>query len=210
MQDFERARRAMVDSQLRPEAVTDRGVLAAIATVERERFVPESARAMAYSDRPLPLAEGRAMMPPAALGRLLSELAPRPGERALVVGSGTGYAAALLRAIGVDVVALESDPTLAGAAHDAGIETVTGELAQGWAKGAPYDLILLDGAVEEVPASLVKQLAPEGRLAGAINDRGVTRLVIGRVAGGSLGFRTLTDASVAMLPGFSRPRAFTF
>lgn len=210
MQDFSLARRAMVDSQLRPEAVTDRAVLAAMAAVERERFVPESARALAYFDRPLRLSNDRAMMPPAALGRLLSELAPRAGERALVVGSGTGYAAALLKAIGLEVVALESDEALAEAARDAGIETVTGELADGWAKDAPYDIILLDGAVEEVPATLCKQLAPSGRLAGAIIDRGVTRLVVGRVAGGSLGLRSLADADVAVLPGFSRPRAFTF
>ena len=210
MQDFSLARRAMIDSQLRPEAVTDRAVLAAMASVERERFVPDAAKAFAYFDRPLPLAEGRAMMPPAALGRLLSELAPRAGERALVVGSGTGYAAALLREMGPDVVALESDPSLAEMANEAGVDTVVGELAAGWPKGGPYDLILLDGAVEEIPSSLVAQLAPEGRLAGAISDRGVTRLVIGRVAGASLGLRTLADASVAMLPGFSRPRAFTF
>jgi len=210
MQDFSLARRAMVDSQLRPEAVTDRGVLAAMATVERERFVPESARALAYFDRPLRLSDDRAMMPPAALGRLLSELAPRGGERALVVGSGTGYAAALLKAIGLDVVGLESDETLAKSAREAGIDTVVGDLAAGWAKGAPYDIILLDGAVEEVPATLCKQLVPGGRLAGAIVDRGVTRLVVGRVAGGSLGLRSLADADVAVLPGFSRPRAFTF
>jgi protein-L-isoaspartate(D-aspartate) O-methyltransferase len=210
MQDFSLARRAMVDSQLRPEAVTDRGVLAAMATVERERFVPESARALAYFDRPLRLSDDRAMMPPAALGRLLSELAPRGGERALVVGSGTGYAAALLKAIGLDVVGLEPDETLAKSAREAGIDTVVGDLAAGWAKGAPYDIILLDGAVEEVPAALCKQLVPGGRLAGAIVDRGVTRLVVGRVAGGSLGLRSLADADVAVLPGFSRPRAFTF
>ena len=210
MQDFSLARRAMVDSQLRPEAVTDRGVLAAMASVERENFVPESARALAYFDRPLRLSDGRAMMPPAALGRLLSELAPRAGERALIIGSGTGYAAALLKAIGLEVVALESDEELATAARAAGVETVTGNLAAGWAKEAPYDLVLFDGAVEEVPDSILKQLAPGGRLAGAIVDRGVTRLVVGRAAGGSLGLRSLADADVAILPGFSRPRAFTF
>jgi protein-L-isoaspartate(D-aspartate) O-methyltransferase len=210
MQDFSLARRAMVDSQLRPEAVTDRGVLAAMASVERENFVPESARALAYFDRPLRLSDSRAMMPPAALGRLLSELAPRAGERALIVGSGTGYAAALLKAIGLQVVALESDEELARTARAAGVETVTGDLAAGWAKEAPYDLVLFDGAVEEVPDSILKQLAPGGRLAGAIVDRGVTRLVVGRVAGGSLGLRSLADADVAILPGFSRPRAFTF
>jgi protein-L-isoaspartate(D-aspartate) O-methyltransferase len=210
MTDFSLARRAMVDNQLRPEGVTDRAVLAAMGSVERERFVPEGARALAYFDRPLKLAKGRAMMPPAALGRLLSELAPQPGERALILGSGTGYSAVLLRQIGLDVVALESDEALAAAANAAGVQTVSGELSNGWAKGAPYDLMLLDGAVEEVPAALVKQLRDGGRLAGAIVDRGVTRLVVGLVSGGSLGLRTMADAEVDHLPGFERPRAFTF
>jgi protein-L-isoaspartate(D-aspartate) O-methyltransferase len=210
MTDFSLARRAMVDNQLRPEGVTDRAVLVAMGSVERERFVPESARALAYFDRPLKLAKGRAVMPPAALGRLLSELAPRPGEPARIVGSGSGYSAALLRDIGLDVTALESDEALAVAAEAAGVQTAIGTLSKGWAKGAPYDVMLLDGAVEEVPAALVKQLRDGGRLAGAIVDRGVTRLIIGRVSGGALGLRTIADADVDHLPGFERPRAFTF
>lgn len=210
MQDFSLARRAMVDSQLRPEGVTDRGVLAAMGEVERENFVPAEARAFAYFDRPLKIAPGRAMMPPAALGRLLTELAPRAGERALVVGSGTGYAAALLRSIGLSVVALESDSALAETAIAAGIETVVGDLDKGWAKGAPYDVMLIDGAVEEIPATLVKQLRDGGRLAGAIIERGVSRLVVGRVSAGALGLRSIADADVEKLPGFERPRAFTF
>jgi protein-L-isoaspartate(D-aspartate) O-methyltransferase len=210
MQDFSLARRAMVDNQLRPEGVTDRGVLAAMGSVERERFVPQSTRALAYFDRPVKVAPGRAMMPPAALGKLLSALAPRAGERALVVGSGTGYSAALLRSIGLDVVALESDEALASASTEAGVEVVRGELAAGWAKGAPYDLILFDGAVEEIPPSIVKQLSEGGRLAGAIHERGVSRLVVGQTAGGVLGLRSIADAEVDHLPGFERPRAFTF
>ena len=210
MQDFSLARRAMVDSQLRPEGVTDRAVVAAMGSVERERYVPEAARALAYFDRPLKIAPGRAMMPPAALGKLLSGLAPRAGERALIIGSGTGYSAALLRSIGLDVIALESDKQLADAATEAGIETVSGDLAAGHAKGAPYDIILLDGAVEEIPAGLAKQLNDGGRLAGAIIERGVSRLVIGLASGGVLGLRTIADAEVDRLPGFERPRAFTF
>ena len=210
MQDFSLARRAMIDSQLRPQGVTDRGVLAAMARVERERFAPDGARALAYFDRPLPIGPGRSMMPPAALGRLLTEVAPLAGQRALVVGSGTGYSAAVLREMGLSVVALEADQSLASAAEAAGIATVVAEPAKGWAKDAPYDLILLDGAVEEIPAALVKQLATDGLLAGAIVDRGVTRLVIGRCANGSLGLRTIADSDVGTLPGFERPRAFTF
>jgi protein-L-isoaspartate(D-aspartate) O-methyltransferase len=165
MQDYSLARRAMIDSQLRPQGVTDRGVLAAMGRVQREQYVPESSRAFAYFDRPVAIGQGRTMMPPAALGRLLSEAAPKAGERALVVGSGTGYAAAVLREAGLEVIALESDDALAGTFAD----TVIGDLANGWAKGAPYDLILIDGAVEQVPTALSKQLAPQGRLVGAVD-----------------------------------------
>jgi protein-L-isoaspartate(D-aspartate) O-methyltransferase len=210
MQDFSLARRVMVDNQLRPQGVTDRGVLAAMAKVERENFVPEQARALAYFDRPLTIGQGRSMMPPAALGRLLTEAGPQPGQRALVVGSGTGYSATILKEIGLDVVALEADETLAAAAKAAGVETIIGELDKGSAKGAPFDLILLDGAVDEIPATLTKQLSAEGVLAGAIADRGVTRLVIGRSTDGFVGMRTIADSDVAPLPGFERPRAFTF
>jgi len=210
MQDFGLARRAMVDNQLRPEGVTDRGVLGAMSTVERERFVPDEARAYAYFDRPLKVAPGRSMMPPAALGKLLTELAPRAGERALIIGSATGYSAALLNSIGLDVIAVESDTTLSAAAVANGIETVSGDLASGWAKGAPYDLILLDGAVEEIPPALVRQLRDGGRLAAAILDNGVSRLVVGRALGDALGLRTIADAEVERIPGFERPRAFTF
>ena len=182
--DFALARRAMVDSQLRPQGVTDAAVLAAMGSVERERFVPESARAFAYFDRSIPLGDGRAMMPPAALGRLLAELAPRPGERALVVGAAGDYSAEVLRAIGLAV-------------------------DSGEGKGR-YDLILVDGAVEQVPDSLVRQLAPGGRIGTAVIDRGVTRLAVGTVAGGVLGLRRIVDAAVAPVPGFERPKSFSF
>lgn len=210
MQDFSLARRAMVDNQLRPQGVTDRGVLAAMARIERERFAPASARALAYFDRPLAVGNGRSMMPPAALGRLLTEAGPQPGQRALVVGSATGYSAAVLKEMGLGVTALEADENLASAAAAAGVDTTVGELAKGCAKGAPYDLILLDGAVEEIPAAIVKQLAAGGVLAGPLIDRGVTRLIIGKCANGSLGMRSIADCDVDPLPGFERPRAFTF
>lgn len=212
MQDFGLARRAMVDNQLRPEGVTDRSVLAAMSNVERERFVPAEARALAYFDRSLKVAPGRSMMPPAALGKLLNALAPKAGQRALIVGSGTGYSAALLRSMGLDVVALESDASLAAAAaaNGAGVETTVGDLHKGWTRSEPYDLILIDGAVEEVPGTFAKQLREGGLLAGAIVDNGISRLVVGRASGGTLGLRTIADAEVEQLPGFERPRAFTF
>ena len=210
MQDSNLARRAMVDNQLRPQGVTDRGVLAAMGKVERERFASGQGVAFAYFDRPLPIGQDRSMMPPAALGRLLSDLAPRAGERALVIGSGTGYSAAVLREIGVEVVALESDAALAEAAATAGVETVVGDLSKGWANAAPFDFILVDGAIEQFPQTLAAQLVPDGRFAGGIAERGVTRLVSGRISNGALALRSVADADVAPLPGFERPRAFTF
>ncbi len=191
--DYSIARRAMIDSQLRPEAVTDLAVLAAMGAVPREDYVPQAARASAYVDRPISLGQGRSMMPPAALGRLLSELAPRPGERALVVGATSGYSAALLQAMGLDVTSMD------GSSDD---------VAEGAAEG--FDLILIDGAVEQISQSLIDSLVDGGRLATAIRDRGVSRLVIGRAATGRLGLRTIVNADVALLPQYERPRAFTF
>ena len=187
--DHAAARRALVDSQLRPEAVTDTAVLAAMAAVPREEFVPAAARASAESDRPIALGGGRSMMAPAALGRLLSELAPRAGERALVVAAATGYSAALLEFIGLDVTSIDGSET---------------------SESEPFDLILIDGAVEDIPQSLVDLLAEGGRLGTALRDRGVSRLAVGRAVAGRLSLRTIVDADVAPLPQFERPRAFTF
>lgn len=210
MQDMSVARRAMVVSQLRPQNVTNRNVVAAMAVVEREKFVPEAQRELAYSDRAPRFDGGRSMMPPAELGRILSEVAPVAGEKALVIGSGTGYSAAVLKAIGLDVVALESDPVLAKIASDNDISTIIGDLDKGHAKGAPYDIILFDGAVEQLPDTIVKQLAPSGRIGLAIVDRGVTRLAIGRLGGSDLGIATIVDADISQLPGFEKPKAFAF
>lgn len=210
MQDYSIARRAMVDSQLRPQGVTDRGVLAAMGSVGREHHVPEAVRDFAYFDRPLKIGEGRTMMPPAALGRLLSELAPVAGEKALIVGAGTGYSAAVLSAIGLKVTAIESDADLVAMARAAGIDAIQAELDKGHAKGAPYDLILIDGAVEDIPAAIIAQLGEDGRLGTALVDVGVTRLAIGRRIGGAFGLVTVADADVGALPGFERPKVFTF
>ena len=192
--DYIAARRAMIDNQLRPEGVTDGAVLAAMGSVAREDFVPDAARGFAYFDRPILLGEGHAMMPPAALGRLLSELAPRGGERALVVGAGSGYSAALLTAIGLDVM---STDRLDGSDDSD-------------APGAGFDLILIDGAVEQVPQTLIDRLVEGGRLGGALRVSGVSRLVVGRAAAGRLGLRTIVDADVPSLPHAARPPAFTF
>jgi protein-L-isoaspartate(D-aspartate) O-methyltransferase len=188
--EFAEAREAMVESQLRPQGIADPLVLDAMVAVPRERFVPESAWPLAYSDRSVPLGEGLFLMAPAALGLLAQALEPCAGERALVVGGAPGYAAEVLRAMGVD--AEEAEPKA---------------LAKG---SGTFDLILIDGAVEQVPDSLIARLVVGGRLATALVDRGVTRLVIGTKSAGGFGVRSIGDAAVPLLPGFERPRAFVF
>jgi protein-L-isoaspartate(D-aspartate) O-methyltransferase len=208
--DFAAAREAMVESQLRPQGVTDPGVLQAMRTVERERFLPKHTRPLAYVDRAVAMGDGRFLAAPGVLGQLLTQMMPQRGQSALVVGSGTGYSAAVLSAIGLRVVAVESSPELAAHARKLGIKAVEGPLEGGYPKGAPYELILIDGAVEYIPDSIVDQLADGGRLGAALVDRGVTRLIVGRKAGTAFGYLSIGDAGVPALPGFTRPRAFTF
>ncbi len=185
--DFASARRAMVVSQLRPQGVTDAGVLAAMGAVPREDFVPTTARAMAYMDRSLNV-DGAPMMPPAELGRLLTELAPRAGESALVIGAGGGYSAAVLAAIGCRV---ERVDTLGGVA-------------------GKFDVILVEGAVPGVPDAMAANLTENGRIGAAIADRGIARLSIGRGDRRGIGFNAVVDAQVPPLPGSIPEPAFTF
>jgi protein-L-isoaspartate(D-aspartate) O-methyltransferase len=208
--DYAAARQAMVDSQLRPQGVNDPAVIAAMSLIPRERFVPEGQRPLAYVDRALPLAPGRAMPAPSVTGLLLTALATLRGERALVVGAGTGYSTAILIEMGLDVVALECVPELVAAARKNRVPVVEGALDQGHSKGAPYDLILIDGAVEYIPDALVEQLREGGRIGGALIDHGITRLFMGRRAGDGFGFHSIVDSATPALPGFERPREFTF
>jgi len=200
----------MVESQLRPQGVTDPRVLDAMASVQRENFLPDRTRPLAYVDRSVAIGDGRFLPSPAVLGRLLTEMMLEPGQHVLVVGAGTGYSSAVLNHAGLSVVALESSAELADRARDLGIDVIEGPLAAGWKKLAPYDRILIDGAVESIPDTIVDQLADGGRLGTALVDRGITRLTVGRKAGGAFGCLSLGDAGTPVLPGFSKPEVFTF
>lgn len=209
--DFAAARRAMVDSQLRPQAVTDPLVVAAMASVPREEFVPKDARAIAYIDRVVPIAPGRGLSPPASLGRMLVELAPHQGELALVVGAGSGYSAAVLAEMGIAVVAVESDPALAQRLTAlAGVRVVEGPMEEGAAGEGPFDLILIDGQIEDLPDALVQQLKVGGRLAACLVEGGVPRLMAGTRTAHGFGLKSFADSGMAPLPGFEKPRVFTF
>src|SRR5436309_9671938 len=208
--DFAAARDAMVESQLRPQGVTDPAVLQSMGRVERERFLPAHTRPLAYVDRAVAMGEGRFLPAPAVLGQLLTQMMAETGQRALVIGAGTGYSAAVLAAMGLQVTALESNAALAAAAREQGIEMVEGKLEAGHAANAPYDQILIDGAVEYIPEAIIEQLGEGGRLGAAIVDRGVTRLVVGRKSVGAFGYLSIGDSGVPALPGFSRAKSFTF
>lgn len=208
--DFTAARAAMVESQLRPQGVADAAVLVAMGAIQREKFLPPETRPLAYSDRAVLMGDGRFLPAPAALGQLLTQMLPLPGQRALVVGAGTGYSAAVLAAMGLRVTALESSPELAAIAREQGIEVVEAPLERGCAKGAPFDQILIDGAVDYIPDVLVDQLADGGVLGTALVERGVTRLVVGRKVGDAFGYLSLSDAGVPPLPSFDCPEGFVF
>lgn len=213
--DFDVMRHAMVASQLRTNAVSDARVVAAMATVPREAFVPEAARSMAYRDTGVALGGGRTLNPPIATGRLLSEASIRASDRVLVVGAATGYAAAVVSALADSVVAVEEDAALVSTARDAladypTVTVVEGPLTVGAADAGPYDVLLIDGAVGAVPDTLIAQLKPGGRIATGLIDRGVTRLAVGTRSEGGFGLQDFVDVECAILPGFERPAAFTF
>jgi protein-L-isoaspartate(D-aspartate) O-methyltransferase len=207
--DFAAAREAMVESQLRPQGVTDPGVLDAMGKVRREEYLPSHTRPLAYVDRAVGLGAGRFLPAPAVLGQLLTQMRPEAGERALVIGAGTGYSAAVLAAIGLQVTAIESDAELLKATGP-GVSVVAGDLEAGAKSDGQFDQILIDGAVSFIPDAIVAQLADGGRLGAALIDRGVTRLIVGRKAGGAFGYLSIGDAGVPALPGFTRPQAFSF
>jgi len=219
MTDFALARRNMVDGQLRPNRVNDAGLLAALSELPRERFLPEALRSVAYADDDVPLGNGRFMMEPMVLARLIQILQPRAEDKALVAAAGLGYGAAILGRLTKSVVAVEADAGLAAAARKTlhelgvtGVEQVAGPSEQGAAASAPYDIVLIEGAVPEVPGAIADQLADGGRLATVIADPsgalGVAHLFVkqGRVVSG----RPLFDAGTPLLPGFARPARFTF
>lgn len=205
----------MVSSQLRTNNVSDPRIVAAMEAVARERFVPAERATLAYVDVPIPLSGGRALNAPLVTARLITESGVGAGEKVLLIGAATGYAAALLAQLGAKVTALEVDDSLVAAARAAlgkasGITLVTGPLEAGWRKGAPYDVILIDGAVEAVPAAIATQLAVDGRLLTGLVDNGVTRLALGRKAGQGVGLVPFADLETVRLPGFSTPSGFSF
>lgn len=218
MTAFETARMHMIESQLRPNGVADERVLAAIAKIPRELFVPERLQSVAYIDDDLPLGGGRYLMEPMVAARLVQAAAVERSDIALVVGAGAGYEAAVLAQLARAVVALEEDPTLARRARDAfvdlsiaNVSVVEGPLTTGHRARAPYDVILCGGAIAKVPQEIVTQLAEGGRLVAVVKPTdGVGRATLATRTGGVIAQRVMFDAATPLLPGFQPKPAFVF
>lgn len=216
-EDFSRARRFMVDGQLTPNGVTDPLLLAAMGDIPREAFLPPAMRHRAYADEAVPLGEGRVLLAPMVLARLLQMALPQPGERALVLAAGPGYGAAILARMGLKVLAVEGERTLADLAETANDfalhanrpEVVQGDPCLGSPAGAPFRLILIEGAVQDVPAGLFSQLGEGGRLVTIRRDPGrVGRAVLYRRAGGAVSELPGLDAAAPLLPDFAAVPGF--
>lgn len=216
--DYAAARSNMVDSQLRTNKVTDREVVEAFETVPRELFVPDHLRGIAYVDEDLPIGNGRYLVEPMVLARLLQAAEIEPSDIVLDVGCGAGYSTAVLSRLAGTVVGLEGDPALAAQAGERlarqeidNAVVVEGDPRGGYAKQAPYNVIVIAGAVADLPASLTDQLAEGGRLVTVkLDDSGVGRAMIARLEGGVLSDRMLFDASTPVLAGFEKKPSFAF
>jgi protein-L-isoaspartate(D-aspartate) O-methyltransferase len=212
------ARKRMVDSQIRPNKVTDPRILAAMRHLPREKFLPLGTASLAYADEDVPLGNGRFMMEPMVLARLLQIAEPKEGERALVVGCGTGYGAAVLSQCGPRVTAVEDDQALLAIARDAlgaeapGVNLVAGPLAAGWSAGAPYDVILIEGAVKSIPDAIAKQLkVAGGRLVAVIAGPGRTnQAVLAESTSVGLRAQPVFDCGTPALPSLLPAPEFVF
>lgn len=215
MTDFAMQRKAMVDSQVRPSDVTDRRIPRAMQEVPREAFVPMAQQAVAYRDDNLGIEDGRSLIAPRVLGKMMQCMEIADDAAVLDIGGATGYSAALLSHLAKHVVAVESDAKLAERAkgllaNNANVKVVMAPLQGGAAQDGPYDAILLNGAVPDVPAALLDQLKDGGRLVAIVVERGVGRATLWRRFGMKFDKRVLFDAGAAPLPGFETKPEFVF
>lgn len=217
MLDFAAARARMVESQLRPNAITDVGVLEAMGSVAREDFVPVDRRSFAYMDGDIPVAGNRYLMEPMVFGKLLQLAEIGPADRVLDIGCATGYGAAVIARVAQSVVAIDQNKQLADEAastlRQQGVGNVTVAAlphADGDSAKGPYDAIVIEGRVPVVPAKLFEQLKEGGRLVAVVGDADLARAMLYR-RNGSIGSYAAFDASVQQLPGIVAPKpAFVF
>ena len=218
MINFKECRRNMVESQLRPNKVTDEKVLLAMGSIPREVFAGTDYQGIAYVDEDIALGDGRYLMEPMVLARLLQAAEIGSDDVVLDIGCGSGYTAAVCAKIAATVVAVESDPRLAaeatrimGELEADNVVVVDGSLNEGYVKQAPYDVIVFSGAVPEIPQGVQEQLSEGGRLVAVVEgDGGRSHAVLAVDTAGVISHRVIFDASIPELPGFAREAGFVF
>ncbi|MGI9351083.1 MAG: protein-L-isoaspartate O-methyltransferase family protein [Rhizobiaceae bacterium] len=218
--NFEQARENMVDCQVRPCDVTDHELIAALLAVPREEFVDEKNRELAYLDRNIRISEkggqSRFMMSASPLSKLLQLCDPQSDNVVLVVGAGIGYSCALFSILASSIVGIEEDERLAGLASENlsrlgydNAAVLSAKLTDGWEREAPYDIIFMEGAVEEVPEMLVDQLAEGGRLVAVVGSGNAAKATLFHKKQGLVGKREVFNLAVPLLPGFETTKEFS-
>ena len=217
MIDFAAAREAMVDGQVRPSDVTRYPIILAMLETPREDYVPEGLRQVAYLGDHIPLAPARVTLDARVFAKMLDAAAIGPKDLVLDVGCGLGYSAAVLAHMAEAVVALEEDETLAAAAETAlnghGVDNAAvrkGPLAAGAPAHGPYDAIIVEGAVERLPAALTDQLKEGGRIVAIFREGALGQARLGLKTESGLAWRRIFDATAPVLPGFEAAKAFEF
>ena len=216
MIDYATARENMIESQVRPNGITDTGVIDAMADVPREVFVPETVSSLAYMDEDVPLATGsngrkRYLMEPMAFARMLQAAAIKPEDCVLDVGCATGYSSAVLSRLAQLVVAVEDVSDLADAANENLLRLEINNVAvfnsavnEGHRAEAPYDVIIINGRAEQVPEALLAQLADGGRLVAVVGDTDTAQALVYTKANDVVASRYVFDATIPVLPGFEK------
>lgn len=215
MSDFHKRRVVMVDTQVRPSDVTKYPIIDAMLDVPREDFVPEDLREAAYADAPVALAPGRVLMEARTFAKMLDAISVGPEELVLDLGTGYGYGAAVLAKIADFVVALEEDETLSaeaearlGEAEVDNVAVITGPLTEGAAKHGPYDVIFIEGAVEQVPDAIAEQLREGGRIVAIFSEGNLGIARLGQKIDGVLNWRFEFNGTAPVLPGFTKATEF--
>ena len=216
--NFAKLRQTMVDTQIRPNDVTDPEIVSAFLHTPREAFVPKADQAIAYAEYEIQTSDGRALWTPRDLGKMLKALDPQPNDIALVIAAGAGYETALLARIVETAIALEDDETLVDEMSDRfgklAIDravAVQGNLKDGLPDQGPFDVILVTGTVEEAPEAWFSQLAEGGRLGVPVPvGRDLARGRVYTRAGDTTSYRDVFDGCPPELPGFRKKKSFAF
>lgn len=217
MTDFDASRTMMVDTQIRPSDVTKFPIIDSMLTVEREAFVPASKKDVAYADGSIDLGDGRYLLEPRSLAKMLDALDIQKEELVLDIGCGMGYSSAVMSRIGEAVVAVEQSDALAREAQAVlsqqsadNVAVIVGDLAEGVAQHGPYDVIAIQGGVAQIPQAVQDQLKEGGRIAAIFMDGALGECRIGYKSQGKLTWRMSFNATAPILDGFGAETAFQF